>query len=966
MRYFRQPLELDLDERPSYISQACSGDESLLNEIESLLSSDGQEWELIKSPAFEMVAPLLARDKPELELGAALGHYKIISLLGAGGMGEVYLAEDTRLGRKVALKLLPVSYTQDESRLRRFQQEARAASALNHQNIVTIHDIWEIEGRHLIATEYIEGETLRARLKLGLLGTEEVLEISIQLASALSAAHQAGIVHRDIKPENIMVRRDGLAKVLDFGLAKLGQPLASYADSDPIAITQGKLRGQSSVIETAAEGRSKMQISTGLLMGTLPYMSPEQATGMEVDARSDVFSIGVVIYEMTTGKQPFEGETRKELLDSILKAEVSQLRYSEDVPARLQEIISRCLRKSKNERYQTVALLLGDLKSLKQDSAFEFSNKGVTASAIGTSLRRHKMKALFIAALFLIVAAAISYWLYRFIAQERNAPFQNFQVTQLATGAHDAVISPDGRKVAYVSHHGQQSIWLRDPTTSDAVQIVAPGAIRIAALTFSPDGKDLLYVRYDVENSLAKSLHQIRLSDGSSRKLLSEVHSPVSFSPDSQRFAFFRRLSPGRALGTALMIATADGMTVQELASKRPPELFSDYPCGPAWSPDGKSIVCGVVNTASSTVELAEILIADGTQRVITASGFRLLTGISWIQEGRGLLVSAVVGARMATPTRQIWYVSYPGGELRRVTNDLSDYAGISATGDSTSFVSQEGGRAHNLRIVPIAEPGLLTSITAGRYLYPGFSWTPDGRIVYAQQTVDESDIWIIDQDGKNPKQLTFDGGNRQPLVTPDGKSIIFISDKTVCRMDIEGNARSIIPHFGDGRYRCAPDGRTIIYGEFRLGLSHLFKNSIDGGDPVELTDRNSGPGGWDLSPDGKFVAYIHRESKSPSSIEIIPINGGEPVLKIRIPTDPGNQTQLRWTRDGKSLMYIHVLGGVRNIWSQPIAGGVPKQLTDFKSEMLEEFEPSPDGRALLCRLLTASSAIALVKDSGR
>src|SRR5437762_4974111 len=284
---FQAALELEPRERTSYISEACSGDGALLKEVEYLLASDDQEWELIRTPAFEMVAPLLAKDQPALEAGESIGHYQVVSLLGVGGMGQVYLAEDSKLRRKVALKLLPASYTRDESRLRRFQQEARAASALNHPNILTIHELGEVNGEQFIATEFVEGETLRDRLNRAPLNLAETLDVAVQIAGALAAAHKAGIVHRDIKPENIMLRHDGYVKVLDFGLAKL----IEAEEARPEDLT-----------------RSMNQTGTGTVMGTLHYMSPEQSRGEEVDARTDIFSLGVVLYEMVTGQLPFEGK----------------------------------------------------------------------------------------------------------------------------------------------------------------------------------------------------------------------------------------------------------------------------------------------------------------------------------------------------------------------------------------------------------------------------------------------------------------------------------------------------------------------------------------------------------------------------------------------------------------------------------------------------------------------------------
>ena len=295
----------------------------------------------------------MAGDQSKIVAGQAIGPYQVISRLGSGGMGDVYLAHDSRLGRKVALKLLPEYFTRDEQRLRRFQQEARAASALNHPNIITIFEIGKAGSIHFIASEYIAGQTLRERMSGRRMMLGEALDIAIQVASALESAHQAGIVHRDIKPENIMVRDDGYVKVLDFGLAKL---------------TEGTV----SDVATEVPAIGKANTDPGVVMGTASYMSPEQARGREVDRRTDIFSLGVTVYEMVTGCLPFEGETWSDVIAAILTQEFAPLgRYSSDVPEGLEWIVARTLAKDKAERYQTVTEMLFDLRRLKQRLDYE-------------------------------------------------------------------------------------------------------------------------------------------------------------------------------------------------------------------------------------------------------------------------------------------------------------------------------------------------------------------------------------------------------------------------------------------------------------------------------------------------------------------------------------------------------------------------------------------------------------------
>ena len=352
------------EERASFLGEECHGDESLRKQVEAMVKSHERSGNFIESPAFA-VAPELLIDEPTGDLiGQLIGHYRIESLLGVGGMGEVYLARDELLGRKVALKLLPEHLTEDETQLSRFKTEARTASALNHPNILTVHEIGAEGNRHFIATEFIEGITLRALLRRGRMNLHDALEIAVQVASALAAAHETGVVHRDIKPENIMLRPDGYAKVLDFGIAKLTEQQPA---SDLHKVVTTTLR----------------QTRPGLVMGTAQYMSPEQARGQTADARSDIWSLGVVLYEMVGGIPPFSGATPSDCIASILKTEPPPLSgVLSGVPVKLQSIVQKALRKNKDERYQTIKEMLSDLRSLKGDLEAEGSVRDPAFSKI--------------------------------------------------------------------------------------------------------------------------------------------------------------------------------------------------------------------------------------------------------------------------------------------------------------------------------------------------------------------------------------------------------------------------------------------------------------------------------------------------------------------------------------------------------------------------------------------------------
>src|SRR6476646_3798181 len=393
---FQSAAERAPEERASFLDEGCHGDEGLRREVESLLASYEKAENFIESPAFEVAPELLTNDRPGALVGKVIGHYRIESLIGVGGMGEVYLARDERLGRKVALKLLPERLTVDETQLSRFKTEARSASALNHPNILTVYEIGAEENRQFIATEFIEGVTLRASLACGRMNLHAALEIAVQVASALAAAHETGVVHRDIKPENIMLRPDGYAKVLDFGIAKLTEqrPSSDHYDLGTTAV---------------------LQTQPGLVLGTGHYMSPEQARGQTVDARSDIWSLGVVIYEMVGGITPFPGETPSDCIASILKAEPPPLSaVLSDVPLKLESILQRALRKNRDERYQAIKEMLADLRYLKGELEAAGSSLQTKAPAESGArkIKRYKRLAFPTLATAILAAAAFAYSIF--------------------------------------------------------------------------------------------------------------------------------------------------------------------------------------------------------------------------------------------------------------------------------------------------------------------------------------------------------------------------------------------------------------------------------------------------------------------------------------------------------------------------------------------------------------------------
>jgi eukaryotic-like serine/threonine-protein kinase len=612
-------------------------------------------------------------------VGTRIGHYHIVESLGKGGMGEVYAAEDTRLGRRVALKVLSRDLAIDADRRERFEREARAVAALNHPNIVTIYSVEEADGIPFLTLELVEGRTLDALIPPGGLALDRILAYAIPLADAVGAAHQRGITHRDLKPANVMIGDDGRVKVLDFGLAKLKESNASLAAS---LATQ----------ELTGEGR---------IMRTVAYMSPEQAEGKPVDPRSDVFSLGVVIFEMATSQRPFKGDTQVSLLSAIIKDTPSSLTdLRAELPRDLGRIVRRCLSKDPEDRYQTAKDLRNDLRALKED----FSSGAVAAvsgvhalpAAPGRAAKGpYARVAVAAIAALSVAAAAFVYWSgddrQPGAASPANAqPFASVSLNRLTTtgAAGLAAISDDGRYVAYVvTEGGKSGLWLRQVATTSNVAIVPPADVRFHGVTFSPDGNYVYYSFYPA-GELLGNLWQVPVLGGRPRRILEDVDGDISFDPSGNRFAMVR--NNGRTQKAALIVVDTNGDTAKTLVTRKAPNRFKLQSV--AWSPDGRSIAALAERGEDLQVDVVLIDALTGRETVLGNHAWRNATYVEWLPDGKSLLVNAQEANGEAVS--QVWLLSASGGEPRRVTNDLSTYAGISLTADGKSFVSVWAHRA--------------------------------------------------------------------------------------------------------------------------------------------------------------------------------------------------------------------------------------------------------------------------------
>jgi serine/threonine protein kinase len=884
-------------------------------------------------------------------IGNTISHYKILEKLGEGGMGVVYKAEDTKLDRTVALKFLPVRLTENETEKARFLQEAKAASAISHPNVCVIHDIQEYEDQQFIIMEYIEGVTLRQKLQKASLALKDVIDCAIQIAEALGAAHGKGIVHRDVKSDNIMITPAGQVKVMDFGLAKL-------------------------------KGSVKLT-KTSSTVGTLSYMSPEHIQGGNVDARSDIFSFGVVLYEMLAGRLPFEGEYDSALMYAILNEQPEPVQtHRPDLSPEFVHVINRALEKEADDRYQSINDLLIDLRRLKRDSdkVSRASLDGISSTASGQrTIARERSKSaspyhriIWPIVALAGVAAVIVLLVLKYTGSEQPAPqSQQMQITRVTYSgkAKEAAVSPDGNYIVYIqTDKGKESLWLRQVATNSNIEILDPREVKLSGLKFSPDGNYVYYITERAEGSVRNILSKIPVLGGNPVKVLEDVPTPITFSPDGERFAFVRY--DWQKNSSSLVIANKDGSGQRTLAEKKFPGFFGRF--GAAWSPDGKVIACEeVVPDRFDPSAIIAVSVDDGSISRIGSLLWGAMGGLHWLNDGSGLIFPVAV--RSTGYFYQVWYASYPNGTARRITNDLNNYLYVSLTADSRTLITVQSEWLSNLWTAPFENLGNARQISSGKYDgYFGVSWTPDGRIVHGSR---DFNIWLMEADGSNPRLLTMDEPNNwRPMATPDGRYIVFCSWRegggtegvNVWRMDMDGgNLKCMVSNVTLGYPSCSPDGKWIAFHSWISGgdLVTLHRVSIDGGEPIQLNDD------WcaypAISPDGTMIACYYRVdfSQPEGMIALIPSEGGDTIKTFEVSPDHVKMPGIRWLADGSAVTYVTWSAGASNIWSQPIDGSPPIQLTQFTSKRIFAFDWSHDGKHLVCARGDYEDDVVMIKN---
>jgi serine/threonine protein kinase/Tol biopolymer transport system component len=913
-------------------------------------------------------------------------------------MGEVYLAQDEQLDRKVALKVLLPEIAEDQDRVRRFKFEAKAVSALNHPNIITIYEIAEDNERLFIAYEFINGKTLREKIRKNQLTIGDSINITEQTAKALAEAHKAGIIHRDIKPENIMIRDDGYVKVLDFGLAK------------------------KSIFTTDNEAETIKQIKTqeGVIMGSVQYMSPEQARGKKIDKRTDLWSLGVVLYEMLTGKSPFAGETISDSIAALLHNEPEPIcDFIKDVPANLQNIINKALQKDTFSRYQNISDFLADLTetNLKDEGNFltdeteeiKYTDELETGNTdenetlidktnlaqndtdeqeqkttlVGTSssktekesstyskISRYKWLFLLPVSLILGIIGFYGSGIITFSVAKPLPPFESVKVSQLTNDgkALYSAISPDGKYVAYVNTESTgKGLMVKQIATGSSVEIIPPEKPTVFNPTFSPDSNYIYFLMADNDRP---TLYQVPTIGGKIKEL-SEIHSSVSFSFDGKQIAYLN--------DEEIYIANQDGLNGHSFL--KPIDINYKRFEEVSWLPDGKHLLIGAItNEAKPPEPNYQFLIVSLEDRNFKPLGDQLWARTlyhSWLKNGEGVFFT---GKADFQEKYQVWFLEHPSGIARRITNDLNDYVSLSITDDGKTLLTGKVQRISSLwNFSPTTKKLVqLTSESNHDDGFYGIKEMPDGKLLYTKlASQKENNLWVKNLDGTEDKQLTSESGFNQTLdVSTDGEYIVFSSNRngfpSIWRINANGEnpvQLTSSKDFRDWSPQIAHGGKTVIFERIRNdnNFTTLASVSIDDGEVKDLFPGEKIEfGNPNVSPDGKQIAfgarYIDKNTgKGKKELRIADfLSDGSVKLQK---TYESKSSVMHWAADGKSIYYVNPKG-MGNIWSFTIESGKEQPLTEFSSGIIYNFTSFENGEGILILRGNIQSDLVLIQDA--